>query len=132
MKVHLITGCKTNIVTAVEIFGKDAGDAPQFKPLVEKTAENFNVSEVPADKGYLSKENLEIIDGMGGTAYIAFKVNSTLGEGGIGTRCCCSSWCGAMIPPALPPAVQRRIDLLGHQAEVRRLGSLEGGHRDDE
>jgi transposase len=83
VKVHLITGCKTNIVTAVEILGKDAGDAPQFKPLVEKTAENFTLTEVPADKGYLSKENLEIIDGMGGTAYIAFKVNSTLGDGGI-------------------------------------------------
>ena len=55
VKAHAImTGVKTNIITAVVIAGRDAGDSPQFKPLVETTAENFTVKEVPADKGYLS------------------------------------------------------------------------------
>jgi transposase len=77
VKVHLITGVKTNIVCAVEILDKYANDCPQFRPLVEKTAQGFKIKEVTADKGYLSNDNLELIAGMGGTAYIPFKVNST-------------------------------------------------------
>ena len=56
------------------------GDCPQFKRLVEKTAENFTVKEVSADKAYLSHENLALVDGLGGTPYIPFKVNSQPGE----------------------------------------------------
>src|SRR5262249_52365680 len=82
VKAHAICGVKTNIVTAVRIESRDAGDSPQFKPLVETTAENFAIREVPADKAYLSHENLELVAGMGGTAFIPFKVNSTPGETG--------------------------------------------------
>src|SRR5215831_5401144 len=49
VKAHIMTGVKTNIVTAVEIEGRDAADSPMFKPLVETTATNFAVKEVPAD-----------------------------------------------------------------------------------
>jgi transposase len=82
VKAHAICGVKTNIVTAVEIAGRDAGDCPMFKPLVEKTAESFTVKEVSADKAYLSHENLALLDGLGGTAYVPFKVNSVQGEAG--------------------------------------------------
>jgi hypothetical protein len=34
-------------VTAVVIEGRDAADSPQFKPLVQATAENFTVKELP-------------------------------------------------------------------------------------
>ena len=81
VKVHLMTGVRTNIVTAVVILDKYAADCPQFKPLVEKTAEGFTIKELPADKAYLSNDNLELIAGMGGTAYIPFKVNS-VSDGG--------------------------------------------------
>jgi transposase len=80
VKAHAICGVKTNVITSVEIHDKDAADCPQFKPLVEKTAENFTVKEVCADKAYLSKENLELVDKLGGTAYIPFKVNSGLND----------------------------------------------------
>jgi transposase len=80
VKAHAICCLKTNIVTAVEIAGRDAGDSPMFKPLVEKTAENFTVSEVPADKAYLSHENLAIVAGLGGTAFVPFKSNSLPGD----------------------------------------------------
>lgn len=80
VKVHAISGVKTNIVSAVTIEGRDAADCPQFKPLVEKTAENFTVKEVPADKAYLSRDNLELVDSLGGTAYIPFKTNCVPGE----------------------------------------------------
>jgi len=82
VKAHAMTGVKTNIVTAVEIHGPNAADCPQFKPLVETTAANFTVKEVPADKGYLSNDNLELLEKMGGTAFVPFKSNSTPGEAG--------------------------------------------------
>jgi transposase len=83
VKAHAICGVKTNVVTAVTIEGRDAGDCPQFKPLVETTAgAGFAVKEVAADKAYLSHENLELVVGLGGAAYIPFKVNSQPGEGG--------------------------------------------------
>jgi transposase len=82
VKAHAICGVKTNVVTAVTIEGRDAGDSPQFKPLVETTAENFAVKEVPADKAYLSHDNLELVERLGGTAFVPFKVNSQPGEAG--------------------------------------------------
>jgi transposase len=82
VKAHAICGVKTNIVTAVEIGQRDAADSPFFKPLVAKTAENFTVKEVPADKAYLSHENLAVVDRLGGTAFVPYKVNSQPGEAG--------------------------------------------------
>jgi transposase len=82
VKAHAICGVKTNIVTAVEIGARDAADSPFFKPLLEKTAENFTVKEVPADKAYLSHDNLALVDRLGGTAFVPFKINSQAGEAG--------------------------------------------------
>jgi transposase len=82
VKAHAICGVKTNIVTAVEIGARDAADSPFFKPLLEKTAENFTVQEVPADKAYLSHDNLALVQGLGGTAFVPYKVNSQAGEAG--------------------------------------------------
>jgi transposase len=82
VKAHAICGAKTNIVTAVEIGDRDAHDSPFFKALVEKTAENFTVKEVPADKAYLSHDNLALVAGLGGTAFIPFKSNSQPGVAG--------------------------------------------------
>jgi hypothetical protein len=66
VKVHIICGVKTGIVTAVEIRGRDANDCPLLPDLVNTTARNFTVKEVPADKGYLSAENVEAIAAVGG------------------------------------------------------------------
>jgi Transposase DDE domain len=51
VKVHLMCGVRTNIVTAVEILDKDASDTKLLPALVDATAQNFRVSEVSADKG---------------------------------------------------------------------------------
>ena len=80
VKVHLMTGVKTNIVAAVEIHHRDAADCPQFEPLVKATAANFTVKEVSADKAYLSHDNLSLVVGLGATPYIPFKSNSQPGE----------------------------------------------------
>jgi transposase len=82
VKAHVMCGTRTHIVTAVEILNRDAADSPQFKPLVDTTAKNFTIKEVPADKAYLSHENLELIHKLGGTAYVPFKSNSVQGEAG--------------------------------------------------
>jgi transposase len=82
VKAHAMCGAKTHIVTVIEIHDMHAADSPQFKPLVETTAKNFTIKECPADKAYLSHENLEQIHQLGGTAYIPFKTNSVQGEAG--------------------------------------------------
>jgi transposase len=86
VKVHICTGVKTNVVTAVEVTGRDANDCPLLPGLVGATARNFTVREVSADKGYLSAENVEAVAAVGGTAYIAPKVNTTGGVGGLFER----------------------------------------------
>jgi len=73
VKVHLMCGVRTNIVTAVEIRDKDASDTKLLPVLVDATADNFSVSEVSADKGYGSVKNYKAIQRHGATPYIAFK-----------------------------------------------------------
>jgi hypothetical protein len=82
VKAHCIAGVRTHVVTAVEILDCDSADSPQFKALVERTAADFKVEEIMADKAYLSHDNLELVDELGGTAYIPFKSNSVAGEPG--------------------------------------------------
>ncbi len=48
-KVHLLSGVKTNIGTAVAILDKHAGDSPQLPPLVNATAQGFRIDDVSAD-----------------------------------------------------------------------------------
>jgi transposase/predicted nucleic acid-binding Zn finger protein len=78
LKVHLCCGVKTNVVTAVEITDKYAGDSPYFKPLVDATAKNFTMREVSADKAYLSNKNLQAAVDHNAMPYIPFKVDSTV------------------------------------------------------
>lgn len=77
IKVHLMCGVKTNIVTSVEVSDGYANDHGFFKPLVEKAAENgFTLKEVSADKAYLSGENLLTTLRHKAIPYIPFKSNS--------------------------------------------------------
>jgi len=73
VKVHLMCGVKTNIVTAVEIEGQHANDTKFLPALAATTALNFTMNEVSADKGYSSKNNAEIIAKFGATPYISMK-----------------------------------------------------------
>jgi len=83
VKAHAMVGTKTNVITACVIEGPTAGDSPQFRPMLETTAANgFKVGDVCADKAYLSRENLELVEKIGGTPFIPFKVNSQPGEAG--------------------------------------------------
>lgn len=77
VKIHLMTGVKTNVVTSVELTDGDGADSPYLPPMVRETAQNFRLRDVTADKGYLSVDNVETIDEFGGRAFIPFKNNST-------------------------------------------------------
>jgi transposase len=81
VKVHLMCGVKTNIVTAVEIRDKDASDTKLLPGLVDATAKNFQLREVSGDKGYGSLNNYDAVARHGATPYIAFKSIHT-GKGG--------------------------------------------------
>jgi hypothetical protein len=61
VKVHLMCGVRTNVVTAVEISDRFANDSPFFQGLVETTGRNFTMQEISADKAYLSAKNLQIV-----------------------------------------------------------------------
>jgi len=77
LKAHIMTGVKTNIITGVEITEERGGDSPKFAPLVNLTASNgFELKEVLADKAYSSRDNIGLIDELGGIAYIPFKKKS--------------------------------------------------------
>ena len=77
VKAHVMCGVKTNVVTAIEIHGRDAHDAPQLPGLVQATAKTFAIAEVSADKAYGSIKNAETIASVGATPFIAFKATST-------------------------------------------------------
>jgi transposase len=83
VKVHLMCGVKTNVVTAVEIREKDASDTKLLPDLVNMTAVHFDMREVSADKGYSSVNNTNVIASHGATPYIAFKSIHSGAAGGL-------------------------------------------------
>ncbi len=82
VKISIMTGVKTNIITSVNVDEKRGGDCPQFAELVNETAQSFTLREVSADAAYLSYENADLITRHGGTPYIAFKSSTTAAQGG--------------------------------------------------
>lgn len=86
VKVHIMTGVLTNVVTAVEIGNKEDGDCPMFKPLVKATTVGFKIEEASADKAYGSHDNYDTLEAIGATPYIAFKINAAEGDGGLWTK----------------------------------------------
>jgi transposase len=76
VKVHLMCGTNTKTVTSVEVSGWTAHDTNYFVPLVERTAGNFQLGDVLADKAYLSRKNFKAVEELGGTPFVPFKSNT--------------------------------------------------------
>jgi transposase len=77
LKAHLSVGVKTNVVVSAEITDENSADSPHFIPLVNTIHNNgFQMVEVSADKGYLAKNNLDIVAEYGAIPYIPFKSNN--------------------------------------------------------
>jgi transposase len=83
VKVHLMCGVKSNVVTSVEVSGRHDADPNYLPTLVEQTANHFDMKQVSADKAYSSRDCHNAIAKTGATAYIAFKANATGKVGGI-------------------------------------------------
>ncbi len=79
-KIHAIYGVLTNIITSCIVSNGSDADSPRFKELLERTANNFVIGEVSADLAYSSKDNVKLVNDLGGIAYIPFKSNS-MGRG---------------------------------------------------
>jgi len=81
LKLHAVCGTKTNIITACEVtlsHGKGTGDSSQFFQLATETKESgFDVQEFSADMAYSSRDNYELVEKLGGQAYIPFRSNAT-------------------------------------------------------
>ncbi len=86
VKVHLMCGVKTNIVTAVEIADKQASSAPLLPALVAKTAKTFTPREVSGDKEFASLRNYDAIERTGAVPFIPFKSRNTGAGGGLWGR----------------------------------------------
>ncbi|HWZ44126.1 MAG TPA: transposase [Candidatus Saccharimonadales bacterium] len=82
VKMHLMCGVKTNIVTAVEVGEQFSGDAPFFPPMIATTAQNFQIAEASGDKGYDSVKCVESVVKAKGKPYIALRDTATGGVGG--------------------------------------------------
>jgi transposase len=78
VKVHLMCGVETKIVTSVDVSGWTANDTPYFVPLLERTAQYFHIHEVSADKVYLGHTNLKAVARVHATPFIPFKVNTVV------------------------------------------------------
>jgi hypothetical protein len=76
IRVHLMCGVKTNIVTSVEISGAYAHDTKFFSPLMQSTTKHFDVAEVSADKAYSNRANLTVAENKGIKPYIDFRKNA--------------------------------------------------------
>lgn len=77
LKVHLMCGVKTHIVTSVEVSERRDNDYKFFKPLVEATAQNFQMKEVSGDKAFSGISNLRLVINNNATPYIPFKTHNT-------------------------------------------------------
>lgn len=82
IKMHLMCGTSTHIVTSVELSRARSHDSPYYKPLVDATAKSgFNMQEISADKAYISADNLHTTIDHGATPYIPFKSNVNIKRG---------------------------------------------------
>jgi len=77
MKAHVTCGVRTNVITSAIITLGKVNDTTMFNPLLTETIEHFDVKEICADKGYISRANLDLATKLGTMPYIPFKSNAT-------------------------------------------------------
>ncbi len=76
VKMHVVCGVKTHIVTGVEVTRATKHESPLYPDLLKQTAKaGFTMREVSADKGYISQKNLQATVDMGAAPFIPFRSN---------------------------------------------------------
>ncbi|MFH0862426.1 MAG: transposase [Candidatus Altiarchaeota archaeon] len=78
VKAHVLVGTKTNVIASAKITPENGADCPQFAPLITEAYEGgFEIKEITADKAYTSRDNYNLANKIGATAYLPFKKNDT-------------------------------------------------------
>jgi transposase len=76
LKAHVTVGTRTNVIASARVTDGSDHDSPEFPALINAAARQFKPTEISADKGYLSVDNLNAVAAIGATPFIAFKENS--------------------------------------------------------
>lgn len=69
LTIHITTGVKSNIVTALNVETKCGNDNKIFREHVDKTVKNFKVEEFSGDGRYWCKENCKKVSEVGAKPY---------------------------------------------------------------
>ena len=69
-KLNIISGNKTNIICSASITIGTKHESPYFKALLDDTVKIFNVKEISADSGYLSRKNVKAASEVGAVPFI--------------------------------------------------------------
>ena len=78
IKIHIMCGTNTHVVTAVEIADRNTHDITQAPALLDTTSDYFTMAEVSADKAYLSRKLVGTISGYGAKPLIPMKSDSVV------------------------------------------------------
>lgn len=75
-KLHIISGYRTGIIPIARVTEPGVHDMLTFAPMLRQTARVFDVQEIYADKGYLSRYNVRAAHDVGAEPYIMPKRNT--------------------------------------------------------
>ena len=76
VKLHIISGDLTNVISRAVISPSNHHDNPYFRELVTSTAQHFKMSKVQADMAYSSRVNYDLARRLGAELYVPFKSNT--------------------------------------------------------
>ena len=76
VKLHIISGDLTNVISRAVISPSNHHDNPYFRELVTSTAQHFKMSKVQADMAYSSRVNYDLVRRLGAELYVPFKSNT--------------------------------------------------------
>lgn len=82
IKLIAVSGVKTNMITSADVTEGKRHESPFFSPLVRRTARNFTMEEISADKAYPSRHNCNVAEEVGAMPYIMPRSNATTRAGG--------------------------------------------------
>lgn len=82
IKLQVMSGVKTNIITSVELTTTPEHDSKFLQPLLTQTAQHFQIAELSGDKAYCSRDNFNAVNEVGAIPYIPFMKSYTARAGG--------------------------------------------------
>lgn len=76
LKLHIMSGVMTKVITSAQISEGTANDSPYFEILSRETAQRFTIRQAIGDAAYLSRNNCAIVEELGGEPYFMVKSNT--------------------------------------------------------